>query len=175
MSGNRDGRNWLARLIDISGPLALAAGALVLGMRVEREVAPAWEGWVLALLLGVSQWRWRTLSPKDAAVAASKRYRIYALVTAAGRILMPPCVLFSTLAGPAYSLFPLLVCGWGMWVRRLEQELKESNSLIDRHLSEVRLIIEPLEKSGELEGEVMVRSGMRQEGGPHVSSIAQRD
>jgi hypothetical protein len=85
MSGNRNWRNWLARLIDISGPLALAAGALVLGMRVEREAAPAWEGWVLALPLGLSQWRWRTLSPKDAAVAASKRYRIYARVTAAGQ------------------------------------------------------------------------------------------
>jgi hypothetical protein len=144
MSGNRDWRNWLARLIDISGPLALAAGALVLGMRVEREAAPAWEGLVLALLLGASQWRWRTLSPKDAAVAASKRYRIYARVTATGQILIPPCLLFSALSGPAYALFPLLVFGWGMWVRRLEQELKETDSLIERHLSEVRLIIEPL-------------------------------
>lgn len=144
MNGNRDWRNWLARLIDISGTLALAAGALALGMRVEREKAPAWEGWLLALLLGASQWRWRTLSPKDAAVAASRRYRIYALATMAGRILMPPCVLFSSLSGPAYALFPLLVYGWAMWVRRLEQELKETDSLLERHLSEVRLILEPL-------------------------------
>lgn len=144
MSRNRDWRNWLARLIDISGPLALAAGVLVLGMRVEREGAPVWEGWVGALLLGAAQWRLRTLSPKDAAVAASKRYRMYVLATAGGRILMPPCVWFSSLSGPAYSLFPLLVCGWGMWVRRLEQELEETDSLMERHLSEVRLIIEPL-------------------------------
>jgi hypothetical protein len=148
MSGNRDWRNWLARLIDISGPLALAAGALVLGMRVERESAPAWEGWVLALLLGASQWRWRTLSPKDAAVAAGKQYRLYALVTTAGRILLPPCLLFTTLSGLAYALFPLLVFGWGMWMRRLEQELKETDSLIERHLVEVRLIIEPLPRPG---------------------------
>jgi hypothetical protein len=74
-------------------------------------------------------------------------YRIYALATAAGQILIPPCVWFSSLSGPAYSLFPLLVCGWGMWVRRLEQELKATDSLIERRLSEVRLVIEPLPRS----------------------------